>query len=183
MKSIKNTEGHFGLISIFLHWFMALLIIIMLILGFSIASLPDVGFDVLKGQLIFTHKELGVLVLTLVAFRLIWRIFNVVPALSSRIPAWQKFLARASHIALYGFMFAIPITGWCMSSAAGFSVTYFGLFNLPNLISPNVHQAHLFLEIHKWLAFGLIATLVIHVGAALMHHFIDKDDTLRKMLP
>lgn len=183
MHPIKNTAQYFGLVSIILHWLMALLIIIMLALGFSIASLPAEGVDLLKGQLIFIHKELGVLVLTLVAFRLIWRLFNTVPDLSSHIPAWQKFTARSAHIGLYGFMFALPITGWCMSSAAGFSVSYFGLFNLPFIVTPNGFRAHLFLEIHKWLAYGLLATLVIHGGAALWHHFIDKDDTLKKMLP
>lgn len=183
MQPVKNTVQHFGLVSIILHWFMALLIIIMLALGFSIAALPAQGVDLLKGKLIFIHKELGVLVLTLVACRLIWRLFNTVPELSTHIPSWQKFAARSVHIALYGFMFALPITGWCMSSAAGFSVSYFGLFDLPFIVTPSGVKANLFLEIHKWLAYGLIATLVIHTGAALWHHFIDKDDTLKKILP
>lgn len=183
MQPLKNTPQHFGLVSIFLHWLMALLIVIMLILGYSIAALPPVGADSLKGELIYIHKEIGVLILTLVAFRLIWRLLNVLPELASHIPSWQKVGARTVHIALYGFMFALPLSGWAMSSAAGFSVSYFGLFDLPSIVAPNREKAQLFLEIHEWLAFGLIATLVLHTGAAIFHHFINKDDTLKKMLP
>jgi len=183
MQHIKNTERRYGLVSIFLHWLMAVLIITLLALGFYMASLPDVGFDALKMKLIFIHKELGVLVLTLVAFRLIWRFCNVAPVLPPHIPPWQKFASHTVHGVLYGFMFAQPITGWLMSSAAGFSVSFFGLFELPALISPNVHRAHLFSEIHEWLAYGLIATICVHIGAAFIHHFIYKDDTLRKILP
>ena len=183
MKPLKNTEQDFGLIAMSLHWMMALLIIVMLILGFSIAILPPVGVGPLKSNLVFIHKEIGVLILTLVAFRLIWRLFNVLPELAPSIPTWQQTGARAVHIALYGFMFALPLSGWAMSSAAGFSVSYFGLFDLPYIVAPNRDKAMLFLEIHKWLAIGLIATLVLHIGAALFHHFINKDDTLKKMLP
>ena len=76
----------------------------------------------------------------------------------------------------------IPITGWLMTSAAGLPVSFFGLFVLPNLISPNDHLMKLFQEIHKWLGYGLIATFLVHTSAALKHHFINKDDILRRML-
>lgn len=181
MQPLKNTPEHFGLVVIVLHWLMAFLIVIMLILGFSIAAMRPV--DPLTGKLIYVHKEIGVLILTLVACRLIWRLFNVLPELASHIPSWQKVGSRVVHIALYGFMFALPLSGWAMSSAAGFPVSYFGLFDLPSIVAPNREKAQLFLEIHEWLAYGLIATLVLHIGAALFHHFIDKDDTLRKMFP
>lgn len=183
MKVLKNTLPRFGLVAISFHWVVALLIVINLILGFSIASLPPAGEELLTTRLIFIHKEIGVSVLTLVAFRLIWRLFNVVPELEAHIPAWQKIGARTVHVALYGFMFALPLSGWAMSSAAGFPVSYFGLFDLPFIVAHNKEKAQLLLEIHKWLAIALIATLVLHIGAALYHHFIDRDNTLRKMLP
>lgn len=183
MQQIKNTKNHYGLVSILLHWFMAVLIIGLLALGLYMVTLPDVGFNTLKIKLIFLHKELGVLVLTLVIFRLMWRLCNVTPLLSAHIPPWQKFAARTVHFALYGFMFAQPITGWLMSSAAGIPMTFLGLFELPTLVSPNIYRMQLFIEIHKWLAYGLIAVICIHIIAALMHYFLDKDDTLQKMLP
>jgi len=183
MKEIKNTKNKYGLISIIFHWLMALLIITLLGLGLYMVDLPDVGFNALKIKLIFLHKELGTLVLFLVIMRLIWRLCNVEPLLSPHIPQWQKLGARVAHFSLYGFMFALPMTGWLMSSAAGIPMTFLGIFELPPLISPNIYRMRLFIEIHEWLAYGLIAILFVHIGAALFHHFIDKDDTLRKMLP
>jgi cytochrome b561 len=183
MQKIKNTERYYGLISIVFHWLMAVLIIVLIALGLYMVALPDIGFNTRKLTIIFVHKELGVLVLTLVSIRLIWRLCNVVPRLSGHMPTWQKLAAHTSHWALYGFMFALPISGWLMSSASGIPMTFLGLFELPNLISPNIYKMQLLIEIHKWLAYGLIVTILVHISAALMHHFIYKDDTLRKMLP
>ncbi len=105
------------------------------------------------------------------------------PNLPPHVPKWQKFAARCVHLAFYGFMFALPLSGWLMSSAAGIPVTFFGLFILPDLISTNIYKMELLIEIHKWLAHGLIVTIFGHIGAALFHHFVYKDDTLRRMLP
>ncbi|MDZ4323192.1 MAG: cytochrome b [Alphaproteobacteria bacterium] len=183
MQHIKNTEHHYGLISIFFHWIMAALIIALLALGLYMVWLPDVGFNTWKVILIFVHKELGVVVLALVIIRLLWRLGNVSPQLPSQLSPWQKFSARVVHWAFYGFMFALPITGWLMSSAAGIPMTFLGLFELPDLISPNIYQMQLLIEIHKWLAYGLICSIFVHISAALVHQFIYKDDTLRGMLP
>ena len=183
MQQIKNTKQRYGVVAIFFHWFMAILIIGLVILGLYMVELPDVGFNIQKIMLIVLHKELGMVVLALVLMRLIWRLCNVVPRLPSQIPSWQKLAARSVHLAFYGFMIAMPVSGWLMSSAAGIPVTFLGLFVLPDLVSPNIYRMELFIEIHNWLGYGLIATIVIHVSAGLMHHFIYKDDTLRKILP
>jgi cytochrome b561 len=77
----------------------------------------------------------------------------------------------------------LPITGWLMSSAAGIPVMFFGLFTLPDLVYRNDSLMQRLIEIHKWLGYSLLLFIFIHVGAALRHHFLFKDDTLRRMLP
>lgn len=177
---IKNSTLRFGIVSITLHWLMALLVIGLLIVGLYMVELP-IGIQKLK--LYGWHKECGILVLMLVAVRLGWRINNVVPTLPAHLAKWQQWAARSVHFALYGFMILNPLTGWMLSSASGLSVSFFGLFILPDLIGPNETAKIILSEIHEWLAFGLIGAICAHVGAALQHHFIYKDDILKRMLP
>lgn len=174
---IKNSENRFGAMAILLHWGMAVLLIALLILGLYMVRLP---INLEKLKLYGWHKEYGILALILVIIRIIWRGVNVTPLL--RLPLWEKFAARAVHWAFYSFMIALPITGWLITSAAGLPISFFGLFVLPNPVASNGHLIKLFEEIHKWLAYGLIATIVLHTSAALKHHFINKDDILRRML-
>lgn len=173
----KNSANRYGAVTIFLHWLMAVLIIGLLILGLYMVILP-IGLTKLK--LYGWHKEYGLLALWLVILRLFWRLINVTPKLS--LPLLEKIAARTVHWAFYVFMFAMPITGWLITSAAGLPASFFGLFVLPNLIAPNEESRLLFEEIHKWLGYGLIATILLHISAALKHHFINRDDILRRML-
>ncbi len=174
---LKNSENHYGIIAISLHWLMAILLIGMLSLGLYMTGLP-ISLEKLK--LYGWHKEYGILALLLLIIRLVWRFTNITPRLS--LPLLEKFAARAVHWAFYGFMIAMPLTGWLISSAAGLPVSFFGLFVLPNLVEPNDHLMKLCGEIHEYLGYGLIATIILHVAAALKHHFINKDDILRRML-
>lgn len=175
---IKNTENRYGAFAIVLHWLMAALIILLIAIGLYMTRIP-VSLEKLK--LYGWHKEWGLLALMLVMLRIVWRIGNITPSLSS-LPLWEKLVARSVHWAFYGFMLAIPVTGWLLTSAAGLPPSFFGLWVLPSLVSPNPHLQNLFTEIHKWLSYGLIFTFCGHVGAALKHHFINKDDILRRIL-
>lgn len=177
---LKNTRLQFGSIAIALHWIMALLIIGLLGVGLYMVELP-LGLQKLRWYR--WHKEFGILVLVLVSFRLGWRFLNVSPDLPDHLANWQKFAAKLVHWALYGFMIANPITGWMLSSSAGLPVSFFGLFILPDLVGPSEALKALLSGVHKWLAYGLIVTLCAHIGAALRHHFIYKDNILRRMLP
>jgi len=174
---LKNSEHQFGLVAIVLHWFMALLIIGMLAVGLYMVTLP---WDLQKLKLYGLHKECGFLVLALVSFRFVWRLSNIIPTLS--IPWWEKTIALLVHWAFYGFMFAMPITGWLVTSAAGITTSFFGLFTIPNLIGPNKELLELFEMAHQWIAYGLILTILLHTAAALKHHFIDRDDILKRMI-
>jgi cytochrome b561 len=180
---IENTQNHYGSAAALLHWVMALLIIALAALGLYMVRLPDVGFNKEKITLILYHKQFGVLVLGLVALRLGWRWSNVSPRLVEGVPDWQKIAARFVHLCFYALMIALPITGWLMSSASGIPVYVFGLFVLPDLIAPDEYLFRGFIEIHKWLGYAMIALIGVHVGAALRHHFMLRDDTLRRMLP
>lgn len=172
-----NTETRYGLVSIILHWLIAIIIIALIALGLYMVDLP---ISLQKLILYGWHKEFGILVLLLACARMMWRVANITPLLN--LPLWEEIAARAVHWAFYVFMFAMPITGWIISSAAGLPVSFFGLFVLPDLVGPNNDVMKLFQEIHEWLGYALIATIVLHVCAALKHHFINKDDILRRIL-
>lgn len=183
MTPIENTEERYGAVAIVLHWLMALLMIALTALGLYMAALPDAGFNTKKITLILYHKEFGLLALALFVLRLTWRITQVLPKLAGHLPEWQMIAARFVHLCFYGLMFALPVTGWLMSSAAGIPVSFLGLFALPDLIPHNDDLFAAFIGIHKWLGYALVLLIAVHMGAALRHHFVVKDDTLRKMLP
>ena len=183
MTSIGNSEDHYGAIAIVFHWSMALIVIGLAALGLYMVTLPDVGFNSRKITLIILHKELGVLALVLLSMRLAWRATHILPQLVAHLPDWQQIAARFVHLAFYALLFALPMTGCLMSSAASIPVSFFGLFTLPDLVHRDEILFQLLIDIHQWLGYVLILFLVVHAGAALRHHFVFKDDTLRRMLP
>ena len=145
-------------------------------------QLPDVGFDAKKITLILIHKEIGMLALALVAMRLAWRQVNPLPRLAETLPEWQKVAAIFVHLCFYALMFALPVTGWVMSSAAGIPVSFLGLFTLPDFVPYDEDLFGLLRQVHAWLGYAMAVLICIHAGAALRHHFVLRDETLRKML-
>ena len=128
------------------------------------------------------HKSLGVTVLMLVALRIIWRLCEPTPDALGKHRI-ERLVAKLGHLALYGVMIAMPLTGWMMSSAANFPVSVFGLFTLPNLVAPDQGLFETLRTAHWAISWVIVALVVGHVAAALKHHFIDRDATLRRMLP
>ena len=183
MIRLLNSGRHYGLVAIALHWLMALLLIGLIGMGLYMVSLPDAGYDERKIRLILLHKELGMLALVIAAPRLLWRFANALPRLADTLPDWQKVLARFVHLCFYGLMFALPVTGWMMSSAAGVPVSVVGLITLPDLVARSDLLFQTYIQVHAVLAFGLIACMLAHIGAALRHHFLLHDPSLKKMLP
>lgn len=175
---IKNSGTRFGIVAIALHWLVAFLIIGLLALGLYMVTLP---ISLEKLRLYGWHKEYGLLVLFLALFRIIWRLCNQLPELES-LPWLEKIAARSMHWAFYLFMFAMPITGWLITSAAGLPASFFGLFTLPNLVAPGEQSRILFQWVHHWLGYALIAAILLHTAAALKHHFINRDNILRRMV-
>lgn len=163
-----------------LHWLMALLIFSAFPLGLYVHEL---ALSPLKLKLISYHKWLGVTIFLLTMVRIAWRVMHTPPPLAATIPLWQQRAAHVLHLLLYALLFAIPLSGWLMSSAKGFPVVYLGLVQLPDLVSKDKLLGDLLAEVHETLNFGLLALVGMHVAAALKHHFIERDDTLLRMLP
>ncbi len=162
-----------------LHWLIALMIVGMGTVGLvmtDMAPSPD------KIKIYALHKSFGITVLMLVGLRLVWRLATRHPP-EVPGPAWQRWSASAVHFALYVLMFAIPLSGWLFNSAANFPLQWFGIVHLPALWGPDPAVKHWAREFHED-AFWILAALVaLHAAAALKHHYFDRDDTLRRMLP
>lgn len=163
-----------------LHWLMAALLFGLLALGFYMHDLP---LSPTKLQIYSWHKWAGVTAFLLVSFRLFWRLTHRPPALPESMPRLMQFAAHAGHLLLYVLMVAIPLSGWLMSSAKGFQTVYFGILPIPDLLDKNKELGDLLALVHKSLNLLFVAVLAGHIGAALKHHFIDKDDILIRMAP
>jgi cytochrome b561 len=161
-----------------LHWTMSVLIIGLLALGLYMHELP---LSPQKLQLYSWHKWFGVTVFMLVWLRLAWRIAHPAPPPPAALSPILQTIARATHGVLYGLMVLIPLSGWLMSSAKGFQTVWFGVLPIPDLVSRNKDLGELLQEVHEGLNAALMLTLSGHVVAALWHHFVLKDDTLRRM--
>ena len=135
-----------------------------------------------KLELYSYHKWLGVTVLLLFLPRVLIRIALPPPALLPA-PAWQLRLAGITHTLLYLLILLVPISGWIMSSAKGFPVVYLGIVPLPDLVGKDKELGNFLKDVHEALSTGLALLVVLHLGAAVKHHVIDKDGTLRRMLP
>lgn len=176
---LRNTPERYGSVAQALHWLVVLLLIGQVAVGKIAKEMPD-GFD--KLVLLARHKSVGITILALAAIRLAWRLFDRPPP-PPPMPRWQRVASRATHWAFYVLLFAMPLTGWMMSSASNYPVSWFGLVQLPDFVAPDRELKHLFEEIHETLAKTLIALALLHVAAALKHHFVDRDGLLQRMLP
>lgn len=188
--SAMNSKTVWGLPARVLHWVMALLI-----LGLAAVGLYAVEFQtdlIARIELTQTHKSFGFIVFWLAVLRVIWRLANPTPALPDSMPGWQKAASHASHLALYALIFAIPLTGWLMASASPLNDEgaypvqikneVFGLFSMPDPFPTGDKElSDSLAKAHFWLAMTLLGVLVLHVLAALKHHFVDRDTILTRM--
>lgn len=166
--------------AITLHWLMALLVFVTFPVGVvmhEMALSPD------KLRMLSYHKWLGVTVLILVVVRLAWRANHAPAPLHASIPQWQRLAAQGVHVLLYALLFAIPLSGWLMSSAKGFQTVYLGVLPLPDLLAKDKVLGDALSALHQVLNITLLALLVIHIAAALKHQFVDRDGTLARMIP
>jgi cytochrome b561 len=161
-----------------LHWLMAVMILGLLALGLYMHELP---LSPQKLELYAWHKWFGVIVFLLVWLRLAWRMMHRPPPLPDSLSLPLRLAAHAGHAALYVLMIAIPLSGWLMSSAKGFQTVWFGVLPIPDLLGRDKVLGDVLQEVHEALNVLLMLTLAGHVAAALWHHFVLKDDTLRRM--
>ncbi len=166
--------------AITLHWLVALLIFAAFPLGMYMHDLP---LSPHKLRLFSYHKWIGVTIFMLAVFRVSWRLTHRPPPLPERMPAWEKVSAESVHFLLYILIFAVPISGWLMSSAKGFQTVWFGVLPLPDLVNKDKELGDLLLEVHEVLNYLMAGLVLAHIGAALKHHLFDHDDVLARMLP
>ena len=166
--------------SILLHWGMFLLLAAVYAAIELRVCFPK-GSDMREGIKSW-HFMLGLLVLALVVARIVVRVLHTAPPITPEPPAWQRLTSRAVHFALYGLMIGMPLAGWTILSAKGAPIPFFGL-ELPALIPPDKALAVKVKELHE--TAGTIGYWLIglHAAAALAHHYLWKDDTLRRMMP
>lgn len=166
--------------AITLHWLVALLILAAFPLGLYMHDLP---LSPTKLKLYSYHKWIGVTVFMLAVLRLWWRARYPSPALPPNMKRWEQIAAHGTHHTLYLLLFIIPLSGWMMSSAKGFQTVWFGVLPLPDLVGKNKELGTTLETLHVVLNYTLLGLLVAHIGAALKHHIITRDDTLIRMLP
>ena len=160
-----------------LHWVIALAIVVQIVLGLG----HDAWKDAFPAMPI--HKAIGMTILLLAIVRLGWRLVHTPPALPATMPRWQVSLAHGLHWIFYFMIIALPLTGWIISSAGEYPLSWFSLFDMPKLPvmkgSPLAEAAH---EGHEVMGLLLIPLLLLHIGAALYHHYGVRDDVMRRML-
>jgi cytochrome b561 len=169
-----------GAVAKLLHWSIVLLIIAQYVIIEAAEELPD---GVEKFAIITRHKSLGMLVLGLALVRITWKFLNGRNPPTVSMPRAQRMAAAAGHGLLYLLLLAQPISGWLMSSAANYPVTFFGLFQFPALVGADPGAHEFYEEVHEALFATLATVAVLHALAAFYHHFRLRDDTLRRMLP
>jgi len=175
---IKNTENNYGIVAKGFHWLLFLMLTFSIVAGNFLAAMPK-GTEKLEAA--GMHKSFGAVLLMLIMARLIWRLINVTPKDPEGTPAVQNFLAHTMHWVLYALMFAQPLSGIMMSQSAGLPVSFFGLFEFPMLLDKNPVLAEFFRASHGVIWILLVLAVIGHIGAALYHHFIQKDDVMKKM--
>lgn len=175
---LRSTDSGWGALVRVFHWLVAALILAQAIIGLTM-----VGMDVTpaKVRVFALHKSIGMTILALVLLRIAWRSGERRPADPPAMPRWQARAARAMHLALYVLILAIPFSGWWFNSASGAPLVWFDWLKLPGLGGYDPVWKPRALLLHQTLFWLLVALLVLHVGAALWHHFRQHDDVLRRM--
>lgn len=179
---LRNTTARWGWVAMTLHWTLAVLIVGLIAGGLWMTTLPD---SLEKFRIYQLHKSIGFVVFVLAILRLTWRRANPTPRLPATLKPWERAAAHATHHGLYALMIAQPVVGWLMSSASslGIQTKVFGVLPLPDLVSPNETLFAVLVTLHLGIAITILALVALHVAAALKHHFVLKDDVLRRMLP
>jgi cytochrome b561 len=164
--------------AVVLHWLIAALIFVAFPLGVYMSDLP---LSPTRLQLYSYHKWIGISVLLLVGLRIVWRLTHRPPALPDDLPRWQHAASHAVHGLLYLLILAVPMTGWLMSSAKGFQTVWFGVLPLPDLVEKNRELGQALGSAHEFLNYLLLALVILHVVAALKHHFHERRPFLQRM--
>ena len=177
MRASLVRTDRYTRVAIAFHWVIGALIVVNLWLGLAHEALPKAW------QVMPVHKSIGLTVLALTLGRIAWRLAHPAPPLSADVKPWERLSAHASHFALYALMLGLPLTGWALASGAKrYPLKWFGQFDVPYLpVSPGTAETAY--SLHGLFGWAMIGLLALHVGAALRHHFLLRDNVLARMTP
>ncbi|HEY6985976.1 MAG TPA: cytochrome b [Rhodanobacteraceae bacterium] len=178
----RSDASNWGSLAKFFHWATVLAILVQATIGLIMVELPKRPSTI---PVYSFHKSLGLTIFAFALLRLVWRAFDPHPAYPSTMPRWQIVWARTGHVVLYVLIFAVPLSGWLFDSATALRPLYwFGLFQVPSLTGGRDDAIKDFAEaLHIGLFWLLAAVAAAHATVALLHHFHERDDILRRMLP
>lgn len=175
----RNSAETWGAVARGFHWLIAVLILVQFVIG-SVAE--EMKLTPAKLDLFVWHKSVGITVLALALLRLVWRLANPPPAMPAGTPGWERKLAAIAHWALYGLIFAVPLSGWWVSDASRVPFKAFFFLPMPDFIATDRALQEAAAEVHEALTITLLFVVIVHIAAALRHHFLLHDDVLRRML-
>lgn len=180
---MSYSPRRYDAVSVFLHWSIALGIIVIAAVELLRGELFPRG-SAIREALKALHDPAGTVVFALVLVRLVWRSTHAAPGMPDGMHPWQRLAAKLTHFALYFMMVAIPLTGMAATFARGRPI-HFGLFQIP---MPPVGTfdratARTIKDVHGFLSDAILMVAFVHAGAALWHHYVRKDDVLVRMLP
>lgn len=176
----RNTADAWGTVARSFHWLIAALVLGQLVLG-KIAD--EMALSPQKLDLFVWHKSIGISILLLAILRLLWRIANAPPAPPPGIPRWETLLARLGHTLLYALIIAVPVSGWWISDSSRIPFKAFWTVPMPDWLPTDRSVQEAAEDVHGMLIIALLIVLAFHLAAALRHHFLLRNDTLRRMLP
>ncbi|WP_298448431.1 cytochrome b [uncultured Marinobacter sp.] len=177
---IGNTTAGYGWLAIVAHWVVALAVLGLFALGFWMVDLSYYDEWYRRGPDI--HRSVGVLLFALVVFRLLWRLMSPSPDSIAAHKRWEVLSARAAHGLLYVLIFVAMVSGYLISTADGSSISVFGWFEVPSVTGQIKGLEDIAGLVHYWSTWALVGLAALHAAGALKHHFIDRDETLRRML-
>jgi len=198
VTTTRTPQDRYAAVAVILHWAIAIAIIGNVLIGWWMHEAIDAPETRARAFVAFQlHKSIGLSVLLLSVARLAWRFANPPPPLPAAMPGWERIAAQATHWAFYVLMIALPLSGWVYASTMWsdgrpllVQTQYFGLFPVPNLFGLDAAPAEVRAQAsaasvaaHKALAWTMVGLLALHVGAALKHQVIDRDDVLGRMVP
>lgn len=175
---LKNTQNSYGMVAKLFHWIVSILILSLIAVGFYMTSLES---SPEKGELYTMHKSFGVLVLSIIVLRIMWKISNKAVLPIANVSILFSLGAKVTHFLLYVFILIMPLSGIMMSRFNGYDISVFGLFTIPGLLKNEAYAGN-FHTIHVTAIWGLLALIILHILGAFYHHFIRKDKTLLRMI-
>jgi cytochrome b561 len=176
-----STDTKFSGLAMTLHWLVAAAVIGTWLITMVAESAPT---NEARGAIMGNHFALGVVIFSLVAVRLIWRLMNPPPAPAAGHAGWERIAAKTAHYAMYTLLLVMPLAGWFAMSSFDSAISVWGLFEVPKLPVPvNEALGEQIFEVHGAAGITLLVIIAVHVLATLKHTFIDKDGTIFRMLP